>query len=124
MKSAIHWFEIPVTDIDKAAAFYEAMLGYTLRRETFMGNPHAMFAAEDPGTSGTLLVDAKRTPSSVGTIVYLAAPDGVAPCLARAAKAGARVIQPRTSLGEVGEIGLIEDLDGNRVGLHAETKAK
>ena len=30
---AINWFEIPVTDIDRAQAFYEAVLGQPLRRE-------------------------------------------------------------------------------------------
>ena len=29
---AINWFEIPVTDIDRAQAFYERVLGKSLRR--------------------------------------------------------------------------------------------
>ena len=36
------------------------------------------------------------------------------------ARAGAKVLLPATSLGEQGTIALIEDLDGNTVGLHAE----
>jgi predicted enzyme related to lactoylglutathione lyase len=33
MKNAVNWFEITTTDMDKAQAFYEAVLGRTLRRE-------------------------------------------------------------------------------------------
>ena len=33
MKNAIAWFEIPTTQLDRAQAFYEAVLGQPLRRE-------------------------------------------------------------------------------------------
>ena len=33
MKNAISWFEIPVTHLDKAQAFYEATLACQMRRE-------------------------------------------------------------------------------------------
>lgn len=33
MKSIINWFEIPVTDMERAIAFYEPVMGLSLRRE-------------------------------------------------------------------------------------------
>jgi uncharacterized protein len=33
MKNAIAWFEIPTTQLDRAQAFYEAVLGQPMRRE-------------------------------------------------------------------------------------------
>ena len=33
MKNAIAWFEIPTTQLDRAQAFYEAVLGHPMRRE-------------------------------------------------------------------------------------------
>jgi hypothetical protein len=116
MSNAIHWFEIPVRDLDKAAAFYAATLGMTLKRETFFGVPHAIFMAE--GVAGALILDPARPPSATGSVVYLAAGDGVSACLARAIEAGGRVVQPLTAIGPFGTIALIADLDGNVVGLH------
>lgn len=36
MKNAVNWFEITTTKLDKAQAFYEAVLGRTLRREVMV----------------------------------------------------------------------------------------
>jgi uncharacterized protein len=71
--------------------------------------------------SGALVSDPKRPPRpGSGTVVYLHARDGVARTLSRAIEAGAKVIQPRTPIDPHGTIALIEDLDGNVVGLHEE----
>jgi predicted enzyme related to lactoylglutathione lyase len=121
MSNAINWFEIPVRDIDKAAAFYGAVLGAALKREDFFGTPHAIFMAE--GVGGALIQDARRPPASAGSTVYLHAPDGVSACLARAIEAGGKVVQPATAIGPFGTIGLFADLDGNVVGVHTPPAA-
>jgi predicted enzyme related to lactoylglutathione lyase len=116
----INWFEIPVTDLDKAAALYATALGIELKREVFFGVPHAILTGDPAGVTGTLISDPQRAPrQGTGTVVYLHAKDGVAACLARATSAGAKVVQPTTPIGPFGTIALIEDLDGNVVGLHA-----
>lgn len=119
----VNWFEIPVTNLDKAADLYAATLGLTLKREVFFGVPHAILmraeGAGDPGVTGALISDAKRAPrQGVGTVVYLHAQDGVPACLARAVEAGAKVVQPTTDIGPFGTIAQIEDFDGNIIGLH------
>ena len=117
---SINWFEIPVTNLDKAAALYAATLGCELKREVIFGVPHAIFAAEGEAVSGTLISDPARTPQrGVGTLVFLNARDGVPACLARAVAAGAKVVQPATDIGPFGTSAKIEDFDGNIVGLHA-----
>lgn len=40
-------------------------------------------------------------------------------CLARAALAGAKIVQPTTDIGPFGAAAQFEDLDGNVVGRHA-----
>jgi uncharacterized protein len=119
MKNAIVWSEIPVTDMKKAAALYEATLGVKLELSDFGGVPHAVFPYSDNTVSGALVVDAKRK-RGAGTTIYLATTDGVASSLARAVEAGAKVVQPMTSIAPHGSIALIEDFDGNVVGLHQE----
>ncbi len=124
--NSANWFDIPVTDLGRAAALYESILGITITKAEFQGVAHGFLMkpdAAEPGTravSGSLIVDPKRRPSpGVGTIVFLDAPDGVERCLARAVAAGAKVVQPRTAIPPHGEVGLFQDLDGNVIGLHA-----
>ena len=120
--NVINWFEIPVTDMAKAKALYEAMLDTKLEVSDFGGVPHAVISNKDHTcVSGALVADPKRRPSrGTGTVLYLAATDGVRRCLSRAVEAGAKVLQPETSIAPHGTIALIGDLDGNVVGLHAD----
>lgn len=117
----VNWFEIPTTDLERATRFYEATLDATLKREVFFGVPHAIFlTAGEDGVGGALIADPRRAPTrGTGTVIYLHATDGVGACLARAREAGAKVVQPETAIGPFGTIAIIEDLDGNAIGLHA-----
>ena len=123
--TVVNWFEIPVSDIAKAKALYEAMLDMKLPVSDFGGVPHAVMSNADHScTSGALISDPKRPPKrGSGTVIYLNATDGVTRCVSRAVEAGAKVIQPRTEIGPHGAIALIEDFDGNMIGLHEHPKA-
>ena len=122
-RNTINWFEIPVRDIAKAKALYGAMLDAELHVADFGGIPHAVFPHGNATVSGALVVDPKRSPGASGPLLYLDAPDGVARCVARALEAGAKLVQPATPIGPHGTIAVIEDLDGNVIGLHEEPKA-
>ena len=41
------WIEIPVTDLDRAKAFYGKVFGYDLKIDNSGPNPMAMFTAKD-----------------------------------------------------------------------------
>lgn len=115
-KNAINWFELPTTDLERAAKFYETTLGVTLKRENFMGTPHAIFASE--GAGGALIFDAKRAPVTGGAMVYLDAPD-LDGALAKVPGAGGKVLLGKTDIGDPGSIAIVVDTEGNHVGLHA-----
>jgi predicted enzyme related to lactoylglutathione lyase len=121
--NAINWFELPTRDMDKAVRFYETTLGVTLKREVFGGMPHAVFVPQgghdDRSVTGAIVTAPHLTPGSKGTVVYFYCKDGVNAALARAQAAGATVALPHTNIGENGFIAIIDDLEGNRVGLHA-----
>ncbi|MEJ7600000.1 MAG: VOC family protein [Kofleriaceae bacterium] len=118
-KHVVNWFEIPVRDLAKSAAMYGAMLDRKLELTEFGGVPHAVFTAGNKdAVRGALISDPKRAPSGNGTVIYLDAPDGLARCLARAVEAGAKVVLPVMAIDPNGSIALIEDLDGNVIGLH------
>ncbi|CAN5804509.1 VOC family protein [soil metagenome] len=119
--NVVNWFEIPVSNLAASTRLYEAMLDTKLRLSDFGGVPHAVLTNQDHScVSGALIADPKRPPrGGSSTVIYLDAKDGVAQCLSRAVEAGAKVVQPVTSIGEQGTIALIEDLDGNVIGLHS-----
>ncbi len=118
MSDAINWFEIIVSDLDRATRFYESMLGKKLKREIFGGRPMATFETSDRAdVGGSLVGDPKHQASDTATIVYLDAPDLDA-CVERAAKAGGKVALPKTDIGDPGFIAIVVDTEGNRVGLH------
>ena len=117
MKNAINHFELPVRDMDRALACYETLLGAPLRRELFGGLPYALFPHEEPGVSGALVQDPKRSPGA-GALVYLNAGTELDAILSRAERAGASVLLPKTAIGPEGSIALLRDTEGNTIGFN------
>ena len=120
-RNAIDWFEIPVRDMDRAQAFYEALLGAPLRRETITGNTLAVFSYGDTGIGGCLMAGSNApAPSTDGTLIYLNAGAELDTVLARVGDAGGRITTPKVQLPDgMGCFAHITDTEGNRVGLHA-----
>ena len=118
MHNALNWFEIFVKDMPRAQRFYEAMLDIPLRAETFGGLPHAIFPAQ--GLAGALVKDPNRQPGAGGPTLYLNCNGMLDACRARVAKAGGSVVMPKTDIGQPGFIAMVQDTEGNTVGLHAE----
>jgi hypothetical protein len=123
MKSAISWFEIPTTQLDKAQAFYEAVLGSAMRREDMGPSQGAVFAHDmtADGVGGALMMGPTAPAQSAGgTLVYLDASPSLDTALERVVAAGGRIALSRQALPPgMGFFAHITDLDGNRVGLHA-----
>jgi predicted enzyme related to lactoylglutathione lyase len=124
MKNVLSWFEIPVTDMTRAAKFYEAMLDSKLKKENFGGMEMAMWIPDDRAAlGGALVVDPKRQPSPGGALVYFNVNGRINECISRAREAGGEIILPHTDIGDPGFIAIIRDTEGNLVGLHAERNA-
>src|SRR5262249_48786925 len=119
MANAINWFELFVADLDRATRFYETVLAAPLHREVFQGTPMAIFGGGKDVAGGALVHDPKRRPSAEGALVYLNVDGKLDAVLGRTRAAGGKVVLPRTDIGEPGFIGVIEDSEGNRVGLHS-----
>ncbi len=123
MKNAITWFEIPTAQLDSAQAFYEAVLGQPLRRENMGPSEGAVFAYDGAadGVGGALMMGpTAQQVSGSGTLVYLDASPSLDAALERVVAHGGKVALPRQALPPgMGFFAHIQDLDGNRVGLHA-----
>jgi predicted enzyme related to lactoylglutathione lyase len=115
-----NWIEIPVTDMQRARAFYEQVLGVELLPFELAGNRYALFPAKDRYNTGALVAGPGYVPSQSGPLVYLDASGRMDEVLARAVSAGAEVLLQKTYLSrEAGEIVIFRDSEGNRIGLQS-----
>lgn len=118
----VNWFEIPVSDMDRAKAFYEAVLEVELRLND-LGELKMAWFPMDPngsGATGTLMLANEYVPSYEGTMVYFSVTD-IEATLARVEAHGGKTVNGKQSIGEFGFVGHFEDSEGNRVALHATT---
>jgi uncharacterized protein len=121
MKHAINWFEIPVTDFDRAKKFYEILFGADIGEMDFPGGRYGMLPSDwqQDGIGGGIVQGEGFVPSQDGSIVYLNGGDDLDIPLARVAGAGGQVIMPKTSIGANGFMAQFIDTEGNRVALHS-----
>ncbi|MCB0791185.1 MAG: VOC family protein [Flavobacteriales bacterium] len=118
LKDFISWFEIPVYDIHRATAFYNAI--YNMRMEVAWNGEFGMaYFPVEKGIGGALIHGPGCVPGDTGTLVYLNAGNDLDGILGRVELAGGRVIMPKTLIsGTAGWFGLFIDSEGNRVALH------
>lgn len=124
MKNAISWFEIPSTDLDRAQKFYESIFQIELFPLDVANIRMRMFPIDDPNTGiGGAVVHAEGfySPSvSDGVLIYLNGNPDVQIILDRIEGAGGKIIVPKTEISpEYGYMGIFEDTEGNRIGLHS-----
>lgn len=125
--SVVH-FEIRVQDMNRAKAFYEAVLGIKLEKipaPTPEMDMDMCFFPWDKETgmntygAGGMLVKMEGIPSGgSGTLVYFGC-DDCAVQAARAAAHGGSVCKEKTSIGEHGFFSLAQDTEGNTIGFHS-----
>ena len=118
LKDFVTWFEIPVWDIKRAAAFYNAI--YSIEMEVGYSGEFAMaYFPADKGVGGALVAGPGCTPNDTGVLVYLNAGNDLDSILGRVELAGGRVIMPKTMISEsTGNFALFIDSEGNRLALH------
>lgn len=122
---AISWFEIPSTDIERAAAFYEDIFQTKLIPMDMPQIQMRMFPIEDPmnGIGGAVVKssDAFHKPSATdGPLLYLNGNPDVQIVLDRVEAAGGKVTVPKTEISpEYGYMAVFINTEGNRVALHS-----
>lgn len=116
------WVEIYVADMARAKRFYETLLATSLNRLEG-GDDMEMWAFPmQPGlygASGTLVAMAGMSPGGGGTLAYFGCEDCAVPA-ARAVAAGGVLLREKFSIGPYGFIALVQDSEGNVIGLHSQ----
>ena len=122
---AINWFEIPVSDFDRAKKFYETIFNYQMP-ENMMGPVKMGFLLYDfkNGGRGGAIVHYPQfyTPSENGTLVYLNCEPDLQDVLNKVESAGGKITKQKTEISPEQNLGfwaLIIDTEGNRIALHS-----
>ena len=119
MENTIVWADIPVTDMDRARAFYAAVLQAEIPVMEGTEGKVALLPGEMGGASADLALTEDRKPSLDGSTVYLNSRGDPKGMLGRAVAAGGQELMPITDMGPmIGSIGFFKDSEGNRVGVH------
>ena len=118
MHDVLNWFEIAVTDIDRAAKFYGVLFDTNLEVNHGPDFASANFP-HNGGVGGGLVAGDGYAPNAQGSLVYLNANPDLNVVLNRVKGAGGEVVKPKTDIGENGYFALFLDTEGNRVALHS-----
>ena len=122
----VGWFEIPVSDMDRAVAFYNEVFQIKITvhdmGELIMGWFPLAENPEAKGASGSLVYHKGfYKPSTDGILIYFTSRTGdIKHELSRIEKAGGKILKPKTQISpEHGYMALFLDTEGNRVALHS-----
>ncbi len=117
-KNWTSWFEIPVVNLSRAKAFYEAIFGFEMPVTNFGVLQMAFFPQAKVGAA--LCAGPWYKPSTEGVLVYLNANPDLASVLDKVETAGGKILQAKKQISpDHGYMALIMDSEGNRMALHS-----
>lgn len=122
MGSIATWFEIPVTDMERAIKFYNAIFDGECSEVSDDGTRKTAilpFGMVDGG--GSLTLTEGFLPGANGVVVYIDGGDDLQVILDRVPDAGGEVVYPKTSMGgDMGYLATFRDSEGNTLGLFSQ----
>jgi len=116
------WFDIPVADLDRSAAFYRDVLGVGVSKEQF-GDVSFGVIEHAEGNGGCLVVKPEDVASESGILLYLNVDGRIRDAVEKAKAGGGSVVEDVHSIGPHGFRAIVLDSEGNRVALHSDTDA-
>ncbi|HEV7349263.1 VOC family protein [Telluribacter sp.] len=116
MSALISWFEIPTSDINRAAQFYGALLATDLS----VLDLGALKMVLLPDGGALVQHPTAYHPSHEGPLLYLDGGEDMTELLSRVEIAGGRIIREKTQVSpSFGYMALFEDTEGNRLAIRS-----
>lgn len=120
MSNSVVWVDIPAANLDRAIAFYSAVLGSAVTKEGGPGFVFGLLAHCGTDVGGCLYVaDPDNSPSKVGPLIYLNAQGRLAQAVQATIEHGGQVVQAIHQIGPNGSRAIVLDSEGNRIALHS-----
>ena len=110
------WFEIPVSDFDRARTFYANILQSEIKVDADGPNPMAVFVAKDQSSVAGHLYPGTPAARGTGSTIHLAVAAPLEEALERVTTNGGEVVSPIVTI-PAGRFAYCLDLDGNSFGL-------
>ena len=120
MNNTLCWTDIPVTDLDRAIAFYSAVLGATVSKQSMPGCEIGLLPHEESNASGCLVIADDNQPSLHGPLIYLSVEGRLDDAIEAARINGGKVLAEKHQIGPYGSRAIIVDTEGNRLALHSK----
>jgi uncharacterized protein len=125
-RNVVGWFELPVSNMDRAIKFYETVFGFKLTRHQMGELDMAWFPMMQGGGAGAggSLVHQKEyyTPSAKdGVLIYFSSQsDDLSNELNRVEQAGGKIVIAKRQIApDIGYMAVFTDTESNRVALHS-----
>ena len=112
------YFEIPMTDINRAIKFYNTVFHFDFDKENIDNNEMALFpfSDENSGISGALAKGEIYKPTKDGVVIYFKT-ENIDETIEMAISNGGQILYPKTDNG-IGLVAEFEDTEGNRIALY------
>ena len=122
MSNTFVWVDIPVLDLDRAIAFYAAVVGKPVDKMGGPGFTFGLFKHEGNEVGGCLVTPEHNvTPSMNGPLVYIGVEGRLDAAVAEAQRHGGQVVKARHAIAPNGFRAIVADCEGNRIALHSMT---
>jgi predicted enzyme related to lactoylglutathione lyase len=121
--NSINWFEIPVTDLQRAKHFYQVAFSIHMEDMDMPGMEMSGFPGDmgNGKVSGALVKSDYSIPSPDGILIYMNANPDMADVLQRIESQGGKINMGKTLISpEIGYMASFIDSEGNRIGLHSQ----
>jgi predicted enzyme related to lactoylglutathione lyase len=124
LSNALNWFEIPVSDFERAKKFYETIFDYQMPENNIRNVRMGFFLHDfkNQKIGGAICKSEMHKPSKEGSLIYLNCQPDLQVVLDRVENAGGKTLKHKTKISEDQNIGfwaLITDTEGNNVALHS-----
>ncbi|WP_425619199.1 VOC family protein [Anatilimnocola sp. NA78] len=117
-RNRVVWVDIPVQDLDRALAFYRAVLANDASKQEYSGGEFGLLDHEN-GNGGCLVKNAAEVSATSGLLVYFNADGRIRDAVAQAEKLGSKILEPVHSIGPHGFRAVLLDSEGNKIALHS-----
>ena len=115
------WVDLPVVDLTRAVAFYQAVLAVEIETQSFDGAAFAVF--KHNSGNGACLVPGLGAPTAEdGPLVYFNVDGRLSAATVAVAAHGGRVLEEPHSMGPHGWRAVVVDSEGNRIAPHSSTE--
>lgn len=124
-KNIVSWFELPVSDINRAKNFYETIFNIELTlMELGESFKMAVFPGEQSVVGGALVWNEEwyKPSGTHGPLIHLNANPDLRAVQDKIESAGGKITIPKRGIGPGrGFMAVFEDTEGNRIALHSDS---